>query len=63
MLLAITGVATVDEAEALYERFYPGELPKDSAYVMLEDIFAGGLPDVPPAPPRPNFGPDTTATL
>jgi hypothetical protein len=58
MLLAITGIHTVDEAEALYERYYPGELPKDLAYVMLEDIFAAGLPDPPIAPPLPDLRPD-----
>jgi hypothetical protein len=57
VLLALTGIATVDEAEALYERYYPGELPKDAAYLMLEDIFAAGLPDPPPAPPRPDLAP------
>lgn len=58
MLLAITGIHTVDEAEALYERYYPGELPKDLAYVMLEDIFAAGLPEPPIAPPLPDLRPE-----
>jgi hypothetical protein len=51
VLLALTGIRTVDEAEELYERYYPGELPRDAAYLMLEDILAAGLPDPPPAPP------------
>lgn len=58
VLLALTGIRSVDEAEALYERYYPGELPKDAAYVMLEDILAAGLPEPPPAPPRPDLRPD-----
>ncbi len=57
VLLSLTGITTVDDAEALYERFYPGELPKDVAYLMLEDIFAVGLPEPPPAPPRPDLAP------
>lgn len=58
VLLALTGIRSVDEAEALYERYYPGELPKDAAYVMLEDILAAGLPEPPPVPPRPDLSPD-----
>lgn len=57
ILLALTGTQTVDEAEALFERFYPGELPKDSAYLMLDDIFAVGLPDPPVPPPLPDLAP------
>lgn len=58
MLLAITGISTVDGAEALYEQYYPGELPKDAAYTLLEDIFAAGLPEPPPSPPRPDLAPE-----
>lgn len=57
VLLALTGVTTVDEAEAIFEHFYPGELPKDTAYVMLEHIFAVGLPEPPQAPPLPDLSP------
>lgn len=60
ILLALTGTATIDEAEALYERFYPGELPKDAAYILLEDIFQAGLPEAPPPPPRPHLAPEPT---
>lgn len=57
VLLSLTGITTVDEAEALYEHYYPGELPKDAAYLMLEDIFAAGLPDPPVPPPLPDLAP------
>ncbi|MBN9607411.1 MAG: hypothetical protein J0G30_12450 [Actinomycetales bacterium] len=50
ILLALLGITTADEAERVFETHYPGELPPERAYRMLDDIFAVGLPPVPEAP-------------
>ncbi len=51
-LMAILEITTVDEAEAVFEHYFPGELPPDRAYALLEAILRRGLPDAPPpAPP------------
>jgi len=55
-LLAILQLTTVDEAEALFEHYYPGELPPDRAYRLMERIFVAGLPDAPLPPSPPQFG-------
>ncbi len=51
VLLAHLEISTVEEAEEIFEEQYPGELPPDSAYRMLKEIFAIGLPAV-TTPPR-----------
>ncbi|GAA2061754.1 DUF6036 family nucleotidyltransferase [Leifsonia soli] len=51
VLLAYLDIDSADEAEAVFESQYPGELPPPRAYDMLEDILRVGVPDVrrPPA--------------
>ncbi len=56
-LLALCDIADIDAAEELFEEYYPGELPPDRAYRMLENLFAAGIPPAPPAPPRPDLAP------
>lgn len=52
VLMAILMISTIDEAEAVFEHYFPGELPPDRAYTLLEAILSRGLPDAPsPAPP------------
>jgi hypothetical protein len=46
VLLAYLDVHTPEQAEAIFEEHYPGELPPDRAYRMLDEIFAIGLPEV-----------------
>jgi len=51
VLLSLLDVETAEDAERIFEEQYPGELPPERAYRMLDDIFAIGLPAVtqPPA--------------
>jgi hypothetical protein len=56
VLLATLDIRTVADAERIFEEHYPGELPPDRAYSMLEDIFAIGLPTV-AAPPSVDLAP------
>ena len=55
-LLAILSLSTVDEAEQVFEHYFPGELPPARAYQLLHVILAAGLPAVPMRPERPEFG-------
>lgn len=57
ILLALTGVTDADEAEAVFERHYPGELPPARAYAILANIFAKGIPPAPEPPPFPDLSP------
>lgn len=57
VLLSLLGIGTPDQAERVFEEQYPGELPPDRAYRMLDDIFAIGLPTVAP-PPAVDFSRD-----
>lgn len=50
VLLAYLEISTPEEAEAIFEEQYPGELPPDRAYRMLDEIFEVGLPEI-QAPP------------
>lgn len=54
-LLAILSISSVDKAEQVFEHYFPGELPPDRAYRLLDTIFAAGLPDVPKTPETPGF--------
>lgn len=54
-LMAILSISTVDEAEAVFEHYFPGELPPDRAYRLLEAILAAGVPPVPRPPTMPTF--------
>lgn len=49
-LLALCGIATLAEAEELYEDFYPGDGLTNRAVGMVERILAAGLPDVVASP-------------
>lgn len=51
VLLAYLGIETAEEAEQVFETFFPGELPPNRANVMLADIFAVGLPAISTPPP------------
>ncbi|MCM3780527.1 hypothetical protein [Microbacterium hydrocarbonoxydans] len=51
-LLALCGVATLDEAESLYADFYPGDGLTDRAVDMVARILSVGLP-AEVAAPRP----------
>jgi hypothetical protein len=51
-LLVICGIGSIDDAEALFERFYPGEVLKDRSERILTAIFARGLPAAVEPPPR-----------
>ena len=55
-LLAICDVTTLDDAETLYESYYPADLLPDRAVRMVERILQVGLPETPKSPPRPDFG-------
>ena len=50
-LLAICGIASVEDAEAIFDRFYPGEALKERSERILLTIFAKGLPPVAEPPP------------
>ena len=55
-LLAICEVVDSAHAAELYECYYPGEVLPEKATRILGAIFAQGLPAVPAAPARPDFG-------
>ncbi|GAA4369171.1 hypothetical protein [Agromyces bauzanensis] len=46
-LMAICGIATLDQAEQLYEEHYSGEVLPDRAIRMVEMILRVGVPAVP----------------
>lgn len=50
-LLAICKISHPDDAEELYEEFYPGEVLEPKAYRILNVVFAQGLPEIPTPPP------------
>lgn len=53
-LLVLNGIRSVEEAERLFESFYPGDALEPRAIELLERIFELGLPSAPvrPEPPR-----------
>lgn len=53
LLLGLCGLATVAEAENLYEDFYPGDSLSDRAIQMVTAILADGPIEPPETPPRP----------
>lgn len=56
-LLAICGIDSVEEADALYAEFFPGDSLTDRAWGMVERMLAAG-PLIPPAtPPAPDLRP------
>ncbi|WP_174774601.1 MULTISPECIES: DUF6036 family nucleotidyltransferase [unclassified Cryobacterium] len=54
-LLVLNEIHTVAAAEQLFEDFYPGDALTGRAVLLLERIFARGLPSTLPRPPRPDF--------
>ncbi|MBT2518198.1 hypothetical protein J7E29_12180 [Streptomyces sp. ISL-90] len=49
-LMAICGIATLAEAEELYEEYYSGEVLPERAIRMVELILRAGVPEVPATP-------------
>jgi len=54
-LLVICSIRSAEEAEDLFEAFYPGEVLKDKALRLLEVVFARGLPPRVDSPPPAYF--------
>lgn len=50
-LMAMLSISSVGEAEGVFEHYFPGELPPDRAYRLLQAILEAGLPAPPQAPP------------
>jgi len=50
-LLVLNGIDSVDEAESLFESYYPGEALSSRAMRLLARIYELGLPPKPDAPP------------
>ncbi len=55
-LLAILSIGTVEEVEQVFEHIFPGELPPERAYQLVDAILVAGLPAVPTRPERAEFG-------
>ena len=55
-LLAICEIADIEQADAHYESFYPGEVLADNAYRLMTVLFDQGLPEKPDRPPAPDLG-------
>lgn len=54
-LLALNDMNTADEAENLFERYYPGDALPSRSLELLDRLFALGLPAKPATPQRPEF--------
>lgn len=54
-LLALNNVGSPDEAETLFEAFYPGDALSSRSMNLLERIFSVGLPSSPTPPRRPDL--------
>jgi hypothetical protein len=50
-LLALNAIHTIDEAQSLFESFYPGESLSDRAMRLLTRMYELGLPPKPDVPP------------
>ena len=50
LLLALCDIDTIEQAEALYEAFYPSDLLTERAERMVTAILEGGPTPVPPSP-------------
>lgn len=53
LLFGLCGTTTLDEAENLYEDFYPGDSLSDRARQIATAIFADGPVEAPETPPAP----------
>ena len=51
LLMGLCGTTTREEAETLYEEFYPGDYLSDRAMHMVDAILADGPPPEPDALP------------
>lgn len=54
-LLTICQVSSREQADELYESYYPGEVLPDKAHRLLDALLAQGLPELPEPPERPTF--------
>lgn len=55
-LLHLNGINKVEDAEELFEAFYPGDVLHERTILLLERIFKIGLPPMPATPPPADFG-------
>ena len=49
-LMSLCDISTLEDAETLYEDFYPGDALTDRAVGMVSRILEGGLPEHVPSP-------------
>lgn len=56
LLLARLGLTSVEQAEELFESFFPGEIVEPKGIRILTDIYDVGLPAVAAVPERPVLG-------
>jgi hypothetical protein len=54
-LLALNEVSSVDDAEAIFENFYPGDALPAKTVQLLDRIFRLGLPEKPRRPEAPEL--------
>jgi hypothetical protein len=54
-LLALNNIDSVEEAENVFESFYPGDALPERAIKLLENIIQIGVPPKPQTPPSPTF--------
>ncbi len=54
-LLALNNIDSVEEAENVFESFYPGDTLPERAIKLLENIIQIGVPPKPQRPPSPTF--------
>ena len=55
LLMALCGLTALDDIEALYEDFYPGDSLSDRAIGMVDAILADGPAAPPTQPPSPEI--------
>jgi hypothetical protein len=55
-LLALNSIRSVEEAERLFESFYPGDALEPRTIELLDRIYELGLPPVPTRTPPPQLG-------
>lgn len=54
-LLALNDVSSADEAEAVFENFYPGDALPSRTLTLLKRMFQVGLPEKPDRPDTPKL--------
>lgn len=55
-LLTLNSVSSMEDAEAIFERFYPGDALPNRTISLLMRMFDLGLPSMPARPHSPNLG-------